>query len=227
MSVDWSAIYAGPYHHPGLAFAFCAALLLRLRLRFPPSALRRVLFLFLAETAVDAFFTGALSPFGHSPPTALTVAFVILGDLRLWWLVEKFRRPGVTWTAALLRAVPWAFVVPLATAAAILLRPDVFTGEGGYRFRPIFLAYEALFAALASVLLVLRHVSRAAAPEAGWYLARLLLLWLTMYGLWVLCDVLLSFGYGWALGLRMVPNALYYGVFLYAAVYFAPEDAWT
>jgi hypothetical protein len=227
MSVDWSAIYAGPFHHPGLAFAFCAALAVRLWLRFPPSALRRVLFLFLAETALDAFFTGALSPFGTALPTALTVAFVILGDLRFFWLVERFRRPGVTWGSALMRAVPWAFAVPVATAAAILLEPDVFTEEGGYRLRPIFLAYEALFVALASALLVTRYVSRAAGPEVGWYLARLLLLWLTMYGMWVLSDALLTFGHGWALGLRMLPNALYYGVFLYAAAYFAPEGAWT
>jgi len=226
MSVDWNAIYAGPYHHPGLAFAFCAALLVRLVLRFPASAMRWVLFALIADTAVDAFLTGALSPFGKSPPIPLTIAFVILGDLRFWVLVERFRREDATWTGALARAVPWAFVVPVATAIAILSRPDIFTGAGGYQFRPIFLAYEAFFAALGSVLLVTRYVSRTAAPASGWYLTRLLLLWLVMYGLWVFCDVLLTFGHGWAQGLRMVPNALYYGVFLYAATYFAPEDAW-
>jgi hypothetical protein len=226
MSVDWSAIYAGPYHHPGLAFAFCVTLLLRLRLGFPASSLRLVLALLTIETGVDALLTGALSPFGASPPTALTIATVILGDLRLWWLVERFRRPGTTWTGALARALPWAFVVPVLTAAAILLRPDVFTDVGGYRLRPIFLTYEALFVALTAALLVTRHASRAATPALGWYLTRLLLLWMCMYGLWVLCDVLLTAGSGWALGLRMVPNALYYGVFLYAATWLAPEEAW-
>lgn len=226
MSVDWSAIYAGPYHHPGLAFAFCAALGLRLVMRFPPSHLRRVLLVLVAETAVDAFFTGALSPFGKSPPTAVTIAFVILGDLRFWVLLERFRRPDATWRGAFARAVPWSFAVPVAMAVAILARPDVFGGAGGYQLRPIFLAYEALFAALASVLLLTRYASRAAAPAEGWYLTRLLVLWLTMYGLWVLCDVLLTQGHGWALGLRMLPNALYYGVFLYAATYFAPQENW-
>jgi hypothetical protein len=225
MSVDWNAIYAGPYHHPGLAFAFGAALLLRLK-RFPPSALRRVLLVLVADTLLDAFLTGALSPFGKAVPIPLTITTVILGDLRWWVLVEFFRRPDATWRGALLRAVPWAFVVPVATAIAILSRPDIFEGPGGYQFRPIFLAYEALFAALGSVLLVTRYVSRAATPAAGWYLTRLLLLWLAMYGLWVVCDVLLTHGHGWALGLRMLPNALYYGVFLYAATYFAPEEAW-
>jgi hypothetical protein len=226
MTVDWNAIYAGPYHHPGLAFAFCAALLLRLLMRFPPSAMRRVLLLLVADTVLDAFLTGALSPFGKNVPIPVTITTVILGDLRWWVLVERFRKPDATWGGALLRAVPWAFVVPVGTAIAILSRPDIFSGPDGYQFRPIFLAYEALFAALGSVLLVTRYVSRSAAPAAGWYLTRLLLLWLGMYGLWLGCDVLLTDGHGWALGLRLLPNALYYGVFLYAATYFAPEEAW-
>ncbi|MCC6335811.1 MAG: hypothetical protein IT380_17680 [Myxococcales bacterium] len=227
MSLDWNAIYAGPFHHPGLAFAFCLALLLRLVMRFPPSAMRRVMLLLLANTAVDAFLTGALTPLSGTVARVFAIAFVITGDFRFWVLVERFRTPDATWKGAFLRAVPLSFVVPVVTAIAILARPDVFSGPDGYQLKPIFLAYESLFSAFASVLLLTRYVSRRAAPAFGWYLTRLLLLWLAMYGLWVGCDVLLLFGHGWALGLRIVPNVLYYGVFLYAATYFAPREAWT
>jgi hypothetical protein len=226
MSVDWQAVYDGPIHHPGLAFAFCLALLLRLVWRFPASAMRRVLGVLVADTALDALFTGALAPVSGTLARVLAVAFVITGDCRFWVLVLRFRVPGTTWTRAALRAVPLSFAVPVATAIAILARPDVFSGPGGYRLKPIFLAYESLWCAFLCVLLLTRFVSRRAAPAFGWYLTRLVLLWLVMYGLWVLCDVLLLFGHGWALGLRMVPNVLYYGVFLYAATYFAPEEAW-
>ncbi|MEW5737935.1 MAG: hypothetical protein AB1938_03360 [Myxococcota bacterium] len=226
MSVDWKALYDGPFHHPGLAFAFCLALLLRLLMRFPPSPLRRVLLLLLADTAVDAFLTGAISPLSGPIARVFAIAFVITGDFRFWVLVERYRAPAASWKGAFLRALPLSFVVPVATAIAILGRPDVFSGADGYQLKPIFLAYESLSCAFLSVLLLTRYVSRRADSAFGWYLTRLLLLWLVQYGLWVLCDVLILFGHGWALGLRIVPNVLYYGVFLYAATYFAPEEAW-
>lgn len=223
MSVNWQLLYDGPFHHPGLAWAFALSLLSRLQWRFPRSGLRLVLVLLVLETALDAFVTGALSPLPKSSPLAqpLSIAFVILGDFRFFLLLERFRG-GASWRTAALRAVPLAFVVPVAQALAITAAPALFPEQ-----RHIFLVYEALFAALAATLLVLRYPSRAAtSPALGWYATGLTAFFLVQYALWVLSDVLLLQGHAWALGLRLVPNAMYYGLFLFFAAFRAPKEAW-
>lgn len=223
MSIDWQTLSDSAIHHPGLAFGFGVVLLGWLALRAPRSSLRLVLGLLLAETMLDAYFTGALSPLPKTGALAQNVgiAFVILGDFRYFVLLERFRRPDATWTSSVLRALAWSLVVPVLQALAIHAFPDTFV-----EVRRIYLVYEALFCALAAGLLVTRFPSRAAHPVLGWYLTRLTVFVLVQYGLWVLCDVLILGGHSWALGLRLVPNALYYGLFLYAAAVFAPEESW-
>lgn len=223
MSVNWQLLYDGPFHHPGLAWAFALSLLARLQWRFPRSTLRVVLVLLIVETALDALVTGALSPLPKGSPLAqpLSIAFVILGDFRFFLLLEKFRS-GASWRVAALRAAAFAFVVPVAQALAIKAAPELFTQE-----RHIYLVYEALFVALAATLLLLRYPSRAASsPALGWYATRLTAFFLVQYALWVLSDVLILQGQAWALGLRLVPNAMYYGLFLFFAAFKAPEEAW-
>jgi hypothetical protein len=223
--VNWQAFYDSPLSHPGLAWAFGLTLGSRLMVRFPRSGLKLVLGLLLAETVLDAWLTGRWSPLPKGSQLAenVSIAFVILGDLRLFLLVERFRRAEATWLSALPRAVAMAFIVPCLQGAAVYFFPETFAEP-----RRIYLVYEALFVLLATGLLLARWPSaRAASPALGWYATRLLVFFAVQYGLWVLCDVLILSGQTWALGLRVLPNALYYGLFLYAAAYFAPREAWS
>ncbi len=223
MSVNWQLLYDGAFHHPGLAWAFSLSLLARLQWRFPRAPLRLVLLLLVLETAVDAFFTGALSPLpaGGLLARNVSIAFVILGDFRFFFLLERFRAEG-SWAKAASRAALLSLVVPVAQAVALTLAPGLFPEQ-----RHIYLVYEVLFVALAATLLVLRYPSRSAAsPALGWYATRLTGFFLVQYALWVLCDVLLLQGHAWALGLRILPNAMYYGLFLFFAAFRAPEEAW-
>jgi hypothetical protein len=223
--VNWQAFYDSPFSHPGLAWAFALTLGGRLAVRFPRSGLRVVLALLLAETALDAWLTGAWTPLDPASPLAQNVgiAFVILGDLRLFVLLERFGRGRTSWRSAALRALALSLVVPVLQGAAVHFFPDTF-GD----LRRVFLVYEALFVMLGTGLLLARWPStRAASPELGWYATRLLVFFLVQYGLWVVCDALILSGQAWALGLRVLPNAMYYGLFLYAAAYFAPDEAWS
>jgi hypothetical protein len=222
MAIDWQALYDGPLHHPGVAWLFGLASLAWLGLRMRASSLRAVLAVVAAETMLDALFTGAFSPLPKAGPVAqaVPIAFVVLGDLRLFVLVERFRRTGVSWAGALARALPWALVVPVLQGAAIRAFPETFGVE-----RRIYLVYELLFCVIAILLLGARYASRHASEALGRYTTGLVGLFLAQYALWASCDLLILAGVPWAVGLRMLPNAVYYGLFVAAAVGLAPEEA--
>lgn len=219
---SWKAVYESGWHHPGLAFALCALAVVVILRRVPAGSLRTALLLFTGTTALDAWMTGTLSPVPQGGLLAqnLSIAFVVLGDLRLFALLERHRCEG-SWTKALLRAVPLSFVVPIAQAIAITAAPQTFTAP-----RHIYLVYELFFVVLAAALLLMRYPSRAAKSDAlGWYATRLVAFFLVQYGLWVVSDVLILSGVEAAYGLRLVPNALYYGLFLLFAAWRAPAEA--
>ncbi len=224
MSVAWREIHESAWHHPGLAFALCAFAAGVVVLRVPDGPLRRVLLVFTALTALDAWLTGALTPLNPTSGLAqnVSIGFVVLGDLRLFVLLERFRS-GRSWKVAIALAVIFSLVVPIAQAMAIRSFPADLTD-----LRRIYLAYELLFVVLASVLLVLRYPSRSAtSPALGWYATSLVGFFLVQYALWVVCDVLILSGREFGYGLRLLPNALYYGLFLIFAAVRAPLEATT
>ncbi len=224
MSVAWRGIHDSAWHHPGLAFAFCALATAVVLARVPEGPLRRSLLSFTALTALDAWLTGALTPLSRTGGLAqnVSIGFVVLGDLRLFVLLERFRSDR-RWKVAIALAVIFSFVVPIAQAIVIRSFPEHFTDT-----RRIYLVYETLLVVLAAGLLMLRYPSRSAhSPALGWYATSLVGFFLVQYALWVVCDVLIlsriEFGYG----LRLLPNALYYGLFLVFAAVRAPLEATT
>lgn len=222
MAVDWRGVSESTWHHPGLAFALCAIAALVILRSLPAGPLRQALLLFTALTALDAYFTGALSPLAADSQAAqnVSIAFVILGDLRLFVLLERFRG-NRRWLAAVAVAIPLSFVVPVAQAIAIKAAPDALS-----ELRRIYLVYELFFVLLASLLLVLRYPARrATSPALGWYATSLVAFFAVQYALWVVCDVLILSGAEVGYGLRLVPNALYYGLFLIFAALRAPHEA--
>ena len=142
---------------------------------------------FTVILALDAWMNGALSPLtSPNVKTAVAVLFVLLGDFRFFYLLER----------AWLRAGVLTLVVPALVTPLILL---------GVPERYLWLGYEAGFFLLAAVLHVVRRkpVQRA-----------LIRFELLQYALWLFADLVLLRGHdvGWAI--RIVPNLLYYTLFL-------------
>lgn len=194
-------LYASAWHHPGVAWASAAVLALTFlaRTEARPTRLRRFLIIALAATVLDAWLTGALAPDVAKQHGALVgVVFVIIGDLRYFYLLERGR-----W----LSAIGLSLVVPAAQLILIKSFPETFSN-----LRTTFLVYEAAFVLFLIVLSYLRK------PKDD-FLSRLTAFEITQYSLWALCDVLILAGYDWALALRFVPNILYYGVFLWFVAY--------
>lgn len=221
-------IYASPWHHPGLllplSLAGLAYALVRRARGVSPDFLRAWLLAWGLEIVLDASLTGFASPL-HGHPAAervAAIAFVILGDLRAYLLLERLSAPLRPWPATWARALAWSFVASLAVAAATRVAPATFGPT-----RHVFLFYEALslglFAAWRFALLP-RRARSLAAPELG--LARAVAaFFVAQYALWVGCDVLILAGVDLAYLARIVPNALYYGAFVAFVAWRAPRGA--
>lgn len=206
----WPSIYASPLHHPTIAWVavVVGALVLASRLPF----LAGYLVVFGLEMAADAL---ASSPFLHMPQaasTALTVGFVITGDFRYFLLAERnLDRRGLT-VRAFVYAVLWAFVVPLTATAIRLSVPAV---ENTVRLQ--FMVYEGLFVVLAATFrfVLLPRRTRELPAETRAWLYPVTSFVLGHYVLWVVSDVLIHFFHvEAAYGLRLVPNIMYYALFL-------------
>jgi hypothetical protein len=202
----FAAIYASPWHHPGLAF-FAGALLFALFRWVVPTQLRGFTLVAGLTIVADAFFTGALSPVKEGGLAQwLAIGFVIAGDLRYFYLVENDIAPR----GAIVRALALSFVVPLSqTLLMKLVDPAMFTSS-----RITFLSYEALF-----VLFCTLHWTLRGTRGAPRFLRLLFAYELALYVLWACADVLLLQGFEAALLLRIVPNALYYAGFLWFVVW--------
>lgn len=198
---------------------------------------------FAVLTIVDPLVTGPLMRalgLADAPiATVVMVAFVLLGDFRVYLLVftlmthagtghdARVADPVSATRDALRRVPPRA---ALAAAAATLVVPLVaVASEAVVRARmasppaqSVWLAYELAFLAVA---LVLRHWGVPARvpgtePRLRNYLRRVLAYVAAYYALWAAADVLIMTGIdlGWAL--RIVPNQLYYAFWVPFA-YFA------
>ena len=227
----WQHLYDSPFNQP-LAGWLLTALTLVWLWRKPAGWLRSVLIVFALQLCLDNFLTGPWNPLPSTSPLnqPLAILFVILGDWRFFLLTEKFSsaqsisgRTRKPW----LLSLGFALIVPVAQGAATVLLPQAFPTP-----RHTFVAYELAFLALAvfwrARVLLMRLRT---APEATrrWLLA-LAHFEIAQYALWPLADVLILSGTdagreaGYAL--RLVPNTLYYGLFLMFAAWRAPADAW-
>ena len=161
--------------------------------------------------------------------TAVMIAFVLLGDFRIYLLIfTLMSQTGarhdarvadpVLATRDAIRLVPpraalaaalATLVVPLVTVAidgALRARTPALPGQS------IWLVYELAFLVVAILLrevVVPRRVP-GTAPRLRTYLRRVLGYVIAYYALWATADVLILAGIdlGWAL--RMIPNQLYY-----------------
>lgn len=206
----FESFYASELQHPWLlwaaavaAFAFC-----RTRAGLQPSV-RRYCTLLVALSLADAWLTAdPVYGVGALPGRAASLVplfFVLAGDYRFLLLFGTATPDGAIHPTprALVSAALLTAVVPLLSQALLLALPEPAASSP----RVLFLVYELLFCGLTLVLLRVHPRVR----EVRWLvpIGRFVLLY---YGLWALADaILLTSGAGWAFGLRVVPNVLYYG----------------
>jgi hypothetical protein len=182
------------------------------------------LWMFTMLAIADPLMTGPLTkwwPLSEGVAEAVMIFFVILGDLRFFYLLEHFCLPHED-VARLgqhrrtLGAVSWSFLVPVTQLILIRSFPEFFS-EARYTF----LVYELLFFFVAAYFREVWIPSRNAAPELERWLRAVCSYVMLYYALWASADVLILFGDGLVSGLsdagfalRVVPNVLYYGLFL-------------
>lgn len=217
-------VYASAWHHPVSFWGAAAITLLAFGLcaRQVTSRAGKVLLalavVFQFEIALDAWLTSPWSPLDKTThlPLIVAIAFVILGDFRYFLLVEH-RGADRLRGRALGVATAWAFVVPILWVPAFLLFPKA-------NVRHFFLSFECM---LLLVLLVMRlwwlgWRHKDARPEIKRWLVRLTYFELVQYGLWASADIVILSGWDIGYALRLVPNFLYYGVFVPFAYFSAP-----
>ena len=178
---------------------------------------RRYCVAFAVLTVVDPLVTGpgmrALGWADGSRGLAVVIAFVLLGDFRVLWLVLRLtgRRTG---RDSALEAVGWTLVVPALTVA---VRGALEHSLGGLPPQAVWLIYEVGFAGLA--LLLRERILPARVPVEGGavvaYARAVAGYACVYYALWAASDVLilaLDLDAGWLL--RVAPNQLYYAFYV-------------
>lgn len=211
MHASWfQQIYDSAWQHPGIAFVGGTAVLVwTLRSRLPHVYAMAALQLIMM---LDALCTGALSPI---PPSsgwsqAASVTFVIFGDARFFFLLfQSFwdkRR-------AVLLAILAGLVIPSVSYLLKTLLPSVLPTQ-----RHLFVTYELMFGVLAVFILLL--LARAPQHPMQRWLRMLSSFQLWQYGLWTCADLLILRGIETGYLLRLIPNTMYY-------VLFVPFVAWT
>ena len=206
---SWSAVYDSAWHNPGL-FWLCGAGFLALLAR-RPGPFGAWLAAFATVALADCTLTGALSPL-PATSTAATVAsivFVILGDLRYFWITESVAHDEPLARRAP-RALALSLIVPVASAVVRSVWPALFTSS-----RVTFLVYELMMVGLVAAHgFWLLRVAAARRPAERSFVGALLGFELAQYGLWASVDVLLRAGINEGYVARIVPNVMYYALFL-------------
>lgn len=173
---------------------------------------------FAIETVLDSLATGPLTRLlglsGTGAALVVLIFFVLLGDFRVLYLMQRLAFPARTRERLLAESAAWTLVVPLT---ALATREVLSAALGPLGDNAIWLIYELCFLALA---LWLRQVGlrRWVGPGRDArlaYLRSVATYVAVYYGLWASADVLiqvLGFDLGWAL--RVVPNQLYYAFYV-------------
>lgn len=205
---DFKAIYDSGYHHPLVCYLACFAFLCWLVPKLP--FLQGYTLSFLFCIAADATVTGSASPLSASSPayTVFSVVFVVLGDFRYFLLCERITRPADPFQRVLRFAVPVSLLLPVIMG--LLHRTVLATAND----RAFYAVYESAMVVFVFWLARSRFSKRPVPPEVRAYLREVHFLFAGLYAGWALCDVLILNGVAVAHVLRIVPNVLYYAVFV-------------
>jgi len=227
--MSYANIYHSPWHNPGLLLVANGLLLIFLLRQKADTIERRYfrgLFLILALLAmVDALLTGELAPFPGPIVPYVAIPFVILGDVRFFFLVERYAKSDGQTRSTLnlfLRSLAWGLIVP-STAYGT---KQLFFPERTNQW--LFLTYESYFTILAlvfAIVLLPKWLRSWNVPDdRKRWIRGFAVLELVFYALWATADVVILSGHEWGYLLRMVPNILYYAVFGWFVLLSAPKE---
>lgn len=190
-----------------------------------PTATRDAAFLrayavfFAVETVLDSLATGPLTRLlglaGTPVGLVVLIFFVLLGDFRVLYLLQRLSFPDRARERLLAESAAWTLVVPLV---ALSIRAALETLTGALGENAIWLIYELCFLALALVLrqvVLPRWVTGPGRARRLAYLQSVATYAAVYYALWATADVLiqvLDLDVGWAL--RVIPNQLYYAFYV-------------
>jgi hypothetical protein len=220
---DLQALYA-LWIAPALFLPFVAFDLRRRWLRVPVEPAASEFFgiyalVFTIETMLDPLTGGpVLRWLGIADaPVAMVVVFffVLLGDFRVFVLVFALPalRAGRGLAQSLVEAAVWTLVVPITT---LIIHRALTALAGELPAQSMWLIYELGFITMALVLRE-RVVPARIPPNAARlhaYLRAVLAYVIGYYALWAAADVLILAGIDWGWALRIVPNQLYYALFV-------------
>jgi len=224
-SFSWQAFYAGDLQQV-YALVVVPALLLVIVLVAGSSRdaafadarfLRLYIVTFCVETIVDPIATGPITHalgLGETASTGVMLAFVLIGDFRVFLLVSYLTRSERSLRTAALEAGLWTLVVPVFTGISLASLKFVVPELPE---QVMWLTYELAFVVV--VLVLRRRVVPIRLTDENGDLARRLQAVVgyvgCYYALWATSDALTLFGgldVSWLL--RIVPNQLYYGFYL-------------
>ena len=165
---------------------------------------RRWAEVFAVVAIVDLVATG---PLGWS-----LVPFVLLGDFRVFALLLVVMYPERPRAGTLLLAAALTLIVPAFAYGLIQLVNTIAVRQPDTM---LWCVYEIAFVVLAEALVVwlLPRIAPDREPVRR-YLRAVLAFVVLYYALWALADIITLGGYDWGWGLRMIPNQLYYGLFV-------------
>lgn len=222
----YEALYLSWWNHPLACWISAAVMLLIVarRLSFLPA----YLVLNLAITCADAVVSGMWGNMGGQSSalyTPLTFFAIVAGDWRVYWLMRReasadAQHPWGGWQAAAIAFI-LCFIPSLGVEALGRAFPAAFADS-----RVLYLSYELLALGMMTALqgiwlggwLVKRSPGRVA------WARRVLAFAQAQYALWALADMVILSGYPQGFLLRIVPNIMYYALFLPVVWSLAPED---
>ena len=154
-----------------------------------------------------------IDPIATGPLGLPLLPFVLLGDFRVFALVLVVMQPTRARPSVLLEAAAWTLVVPAVAYGTIRLVETVAIPQPATM---LWCVYEVAFVALAEafvVWLIPRRVASDREPVRR-YVRAVLGFVVLYYALWALADTVILGGGDWGWALRIVPNQLYYGLFV-------------
>ncbi len=206
----FQSFYDSFWQHPLLLWI--APIVFLLLLPKGGSTFTKSLRVFTWLTIVDPLVTGPILSavdLGDQVESMLMIAFVIIGDFRWFFFFEFFDESGRGQVdrRGMLRVLGLSLIVPVVQGALLRLFPEQFVSP-----HQMYMVYELCFFLLVIVFLLFRV--RRFEQSARSYKSELCFYALGYYGLWALADqIILTWGdIGFAL--RVVPNLLYYSLFL-------------
>jgi hypothetical protein len=227
--MSYANIYHSPWHNPGLILVANGLLLfflLRQKVDTDERRYFRGFLSFLALLAIaDAVLTGELTPIPRPIVTYVGIPFIILGDVRFFFLFERYAQSaGQTRSTGrlFLRSLAWGLIVP-STAYAT---NQLFFSERTIDW--LFLTYETYFVILTLIyggILLPKWLRSWNVPDdRKRWIGGFTLLELVFYALWATADVVILSGREWGHLLRIVPNVLYYAAFGWFVFLSAPKE---